>query len=100
MDFFNLKKLKLEKENLESEIQILKKVKEKIQSNLSNLGDEISNLNNDKNKLEEQIKKRQEFWIEKELIYINSMNGLEFEIYIANIFAILGYNIQLTKATR
>jgi hypothetical protein len=28
------------------------------------------------------------------------MNGLEFEIYIANIFAILGYNIQLTKATR
>ena len=96
----------LKKENLKKEIYELEEKR-------TLLLKEIDTLNNKKNLLEMQtnnilkqkshldieIRNREKFFIEHELILIDTLSGLKFEEYFAKILIKLGYNAQITKAS-
>ena len=67
-----------------------KNEKDNIISDIISLKNKHSELYKKVKDLEKQIIARQNFWINRELIYIDSMEGLEFETYICDIFIKLG----------
>ena len=94
------------KKKINNEISILQTNKESLKNEVRNLNEtkltltkEITNMLNEKNKIDKQIKNRESFFIEHELMAIDTLTGLEFEEYFANVLVKLGYNAQVTKAT-
>lgn len=92
-------KLKAEIETLENEIEKFEKNVNELQIEKNSLEKEINNLFKKKTNLDIEIKKRENYFIERELIAIDTLTGLEFESYFANILLKLGYNADVTKAS-
>ena len=96
----------LKKENLKKEINeleesrtLLSKEINTMEKKKSLLEAQISDILKQKNNLDIEIKNRENFFIEHELILIDTLSGLEFEEYFAKILIKLGYNAQVTKAS-
>lgn len=85
-------KLQEEIEKLNSQIRILNTNKEKLET-------EIKYLKNEKDKIDKDIRNRQKFFIEHELLSIDTMSGIEFEDYFTILLNKMGYIAKGTKAT-
>ena len=85
-------KLKLEKNKLNSEITELEQIKQNLQT-------EINDFIKQKEKLEFNIRNKQKFFVEHELIAIDTMSGIQFEEYFINILNKIGYVAHGTKAS-
>ena len=105
MGFFS--DLKAEKEKLKNEIYTLQKNKEQISNELKSLIEEKKNLSNDidelsskKLQLDRQLASREDFFVNSELRHIDTLEGLEFENYSAQLLQKLGYSAEVTKASQ
>lgn len=65
-----------------------------------NLIKEISTLTEKRNSLDIQIKNREKFYVETELKYIDTLEGIEFEHYMAQLLIKLGYTTKVTQSTQ
>ena len=107
MGIFGVKKLndeienlKVQKENLENDISKLKKSKSELQEKIFELEENVGSLKNTENELNKRIANRQDFFVESELKSIDVQTGLEFEVYIGEMFSKLGYKSVVTKASQ
>lgn len=81
--------------------EVLTKENLNIENQKENLEEEISRLKNTILELEEKIiplKNRMEIKLDTSLEYIDSLTGIEFEQYWAQVLFILGYESNCTKA--
>lgn len=96
---FKTKNLKKEIEVLEERKNLLLKENSKSEKEKHLLEIQINDVLKQKNDLDAKIKNRENFFIEHELILIDTLSGLEFEEYFAKVLTKLGYNTQVTKAS-
>lgn len=99
--------LKLEKENLNKDISDLQKNKEKIALEIEQLADKKLKFSNDiielskqKAELDKQLASREDFFVNTELKYIDTLSGIEFENYFAELLNKIGYKAKATKASQ
>lgn len=100
IDLLNINKLKKQKEELQNEISFLETKKKELKESLSNLSEKMKTIKISKDKLENQLIKREDFFIETELKYIDTLPGLEFEDYCCSLLQQLGYEAAVTKASQ
>jgi len=100
LDFFKIEETKLEKENLEKEIKELQTEKETLLKEISQLTELTNSLQSTKISLDVQLKNREEFFVSTELKYIDSLDGISFENYAADMLQKLGYKAKVTKASQ
>ena len=65
----------------------------------NNIKKEIKELLMEKEKLNSEIKNRENLFVNHELIFIDTLSGIEFENYFATILLKLGYEASVTKAS-
>lgn len=82
-----------EKNELTTSINSLKNEK-------NNLLDEIKDLTSSKQELLNTLINYESFFVETELKYVDSADGIEFEHYLANILERIGYKTIVTKASQ
>lgn len=96
----------LNKENLRKEIHELEEKRTLLLKEIDTMNNkknlleiQTNNILKQKSHLDIEIKNREKFFIEHELILIDTLSGLEFEAYFTKILMKLGYNAQITKAS-
>lgn len=106
MSFFKInelrekeEKLKLNIEQLEAYLIEKKKEIENYEILKKQKEIEIKELNDEKNKLDNQIKKRQNFLVTAEIKNMDSLSGLEFEYFCQEILIQNGFKATVTKAS-
>lgn len=85
-------------DDLEKEKQI-KQNNKQLESTKNQLYIDIEQLTQEKNKIVESLKNREEFYIETELKYIDNLSGKDFEYYCSGLLEKLGYTSIVTKAS-
>ena len=98
--------LSLKRENLQKEVNDLEERKELLTKEINEMLDEkniiaeeVNEILDEKNTLYRKIRNRENFFIEHELMVIDTLTGLEFEEYFAKILLKLGYDANVTKAS-
>ena len=79
---------------------MLENKKKDLTEKVSTLTDELDNKTKIKKDLDIQLIKRENFFIETELKYIDTLSGLEFEQYCCDLIQKAGYTATVTKATQ
>ena len=85
---------------LNSDIEELNVRKFNLTNSTEELSNTISNLVKKKDELDKQLKNRENFFIETELKYIDTLSGLEFENYCCDLLRKNGYVATVTKPTQ
>lgn len=98
--------LNIQKLNINKEIEDLNIQKLNIKADIDNatlqkdsLFKELSILQIQKENAYDMLINNENFFVETELKYIDSLNGLQFEEYTSNLLQKLGYNSRVTKAS-
>lgn len=98
--------LEKNKSYLEKEVDILKqynveelKKKKDIKESSKQLENDIVQLNQKKNELDKMLQKRENFYIETELKYIDTLDGWSFEQYCSSLLQKIGYTSVVTKGS-
>ena len=94
------KKIEEKKIELNEDIEQLNIRKTNLTNSTEELSNNISDLVKKKNELDKQLKNRENFFIETELKYIDTLSGLEFENYCCNLLKKNGYVATVTKPTQ
>lgn len=99
-------KLQKNKSSIEKDIAMLKqynieelKKQENIKERSKQLKNDIAQLNQKKNELDKMLQKRESFYIETELKYIDTLDGWSFEQYCSNLLQKIGYTSVVTKGS-
>ncbi len=107
LDLLSINNLKKQKEDLEKNIQkleaedeMLENKKKELTETVSTLSDKLESMTKMKKELENQLLKRENFFIETELKYIDTLSGLEFESYCCDLLQKAGYVATVTKASQ
>lgn len=85
-------KIILERDRINTELNELNQIKENLQK-------EINVLKEEKEKIDNNIKNKQKFFINHELLAIDTMSGIQFEEYFTMLLNKIGYSAKVTKAT-
>lgn len=99
-------KLEKKKSELEKDISILEQEKiekleeqKHIQEDINKFKKDISKLAIEKFEIDDKLKRREKFYVEAELKYIDNLEGLAFEHYCSKLLQKLGYESIVTKAS-
>lgn len=109
----DIKKYEQKKNELEKEISLLqrsysddlekeKQIKQnnkQLELTKNQLYIDIEQSTQEKDKIIESLKKREQFYVETELKYIDNLSGKDFEYYCSSLLEKLGYTSIVTKAS-
>ena len=93
------KNIKNSIEQLENDKNVLQEQINNLLNNKNELNEEIKELEIKKEKITNQLIRRQDFYVETELSHIDNLSGLEFENYCTELLKKNGYKSETTKAT-